>query len=211
MKRKAIALFGTAAVLSALGAPAAYAAPPPPRGVTIETADVSGPESCEEHELALSDDRNAFTITYSDFYVAAGGHLPWTDRKRCSILLRILVPSDYTFGINRVDYRGSAELAAGAKGLMRANIFFKGVIDPPEPRILDLKGPYSNNWTVVDEIPPDWVAYRPCGDSRGLYLDSELRVERGSSDPSKVNVIALDSTDGSIKTTYHFAWKTCPK
>ncbi|MFC4053034.1 DUF4360 domain-containing protein [Actinomadura syzygii] len=211
MKRKAIALFGAAAVLSALAAPVAYAAPPPPRGVTIETAEVSGPESCEKHELALSDDLNAFTITYRDYYVAAGGDLPSTDRKRCMILLRIHVPSDYTFGINRVDYRGFAELAAGARGLFRARTYFKGVIDTPEPKILDLIGPYSNNWTVADEIPPDWVVYRPCGDSRGLYLDTELRVEKGGSGSSKVNVVALDSTDGSIKSTYHIAWKTCPK
>jgi Domain of unknown function (DUF4360) len=45
---------------------------------------------------------------------------------------------------------------------------------------------------------------------RNFNINTELRVYTGWSNPSSTSLIGMDSTDGSIKTTYHFAWKTCP-
>jgi hypothetical protein len=55
------------------------------------------------------------------------------------------------------------------------------------------------------------VVYAPCGEQRLFNINTELRVSAGTSDPTKTtSFISMDSTDGSVETTYHFAWKTCP-
>jgi hypothetical protein len=35
-------------------------------------------------------------------------------------------------------------------------------------------------------------------------------VNAGTSSPSKVSFMTMDSTDGDISTVYHMAWKECP-
>jgi hypothetical protein len=50
----------------------------------------------------------------------------------------------------------------------------------------------------------------PGGERRNFNINTELRVSAGSSDPKKTtSFMTMDSTDGSINTTYHFAWKRC--
>lgn len=52
--------------------------------------------------------------------------------------------------------------------------------------------------------------WAPCGEERNFNINTELRVNKGSSDPSEMSFMAMDSTDGSIKTIYHFEWMECP-
>ncbi|WP_447007634.1 DUF4360 domain-containing protein [Saccharothrix isguenensis] len=53
--------------------------------------------------------------------------------------------------------------------------------------------------------------YHPCGEQRLFDINTELRVGAGTSDPTRTTgFTSTDSTDGSVETTYLFAWKTCP-
>jgi hypothetical protein len=53
--------------------------------------------------------------------------------------------------------------------------------------------------------------YHPCGEQRLFNINTELRVSAGTSNPATTtSFISMDSTDGSVETTYHFAWKACP-
>ncbi|HEX8865764.1 MAG TPA: DUF4360 domain-containing protein, partial [Lentzea sp.] len=74
------------------------------------------------------------------------------------------------------------------------------------------RGPLSDNWQATDTTDIAAIVYHPCGEKRNFNINTELRANAGTSDPKKTtSFIAMDSTDGSIETTYHFAWKTCPK
>ncbi|MFC4053033.1 DUF4360 domain-containing protein [Actinomadura syzygii] len=214
-KRRVISLFGAVVAASALTAPAAFAAPagpPPPGGVTFELASLIGPMGCQLSGYALSADVTAFTVSYSRYQGRAGGNSTPAERwMRCVLALRINAPSGYTYGLERTDYRGFADLADGATGTLKARSFFPDRADTPVRQILSLSGPYSDNWTAADETLPGQVVYKPCGQSLSLFLHSELAVDLGSSDPSKTSVMSMSTTDGSLKATYHFAWKTCPK
>ncbi|WP_187438114.1 DUF4360 domain-containing protein [Actinomadura decatromicini] len=180
--------------------------------MTFEIANLVGPMGCQLSGYALGADATAFTVTYSRYQARAGGGSPSAGRwMRCVTALRIHPPSGYTYGLERTDYRGSADLAAGATGTLKARSYFPDRADLPVRDILALNGPYSGNWTAADETLPDQVVYQPCGEIRSLFLHSELAVDSGSSDPSKVSVMSMDGADGSLKATYHFAWKTCPK
>ncbi|MBT2207218.1 DUF4360 domain-containing protein [Actinomadura sp. NEAU-AAG7] len=207
-KRTAIVLAGALGLAALTTAPAS-AAPPIPDGVSVEVAAVNG-SGCPQgtSSVVISEDRTAFTVSYSDYLAYDGGNAPPADsRKNCQISLRVNAPDNYTYAISGVEHRGFAGLERGTSGLLRTNYYFQG---HPGNQLVDhaLKGPYVDGWQFDDQIPVQQLVYKPCGESRNLNLNTELRVDAGSSDGDKMSFLSMDSTHGSAR--YDFAWKRCP-
>jgi hypothetical protein len=70
-------------------------------------------------------------------------------------------------------------------------------------------GGFNGNWQTTDTVDVAARVFAPCGEERNLNINTELRVERGTSSPSATSFMEMDSTDGRIKTVYHMAWKRC--
>ena len=213
--RKGIAVSAaTAIAVSALCIAPASAAPRRahgPNGVTIEIATVNG-SGCPAGTaaVAVSEDKEAFTVTYSDYLAQAGGSSGPTDfRKNCQISMKVHVPQGFTYAISSTDYRGFASLEPGASAVEKASYYFQGMSQTSAVSH-PLKGQYADNWQFTDTNDVAQLVYKPCGEERNFNVNTELRVLKGTSDPAKTSFISMDSTDGSIKTTYHFAWKQCP-
>jgi hypothetical protein len=205
-------------VVSALPAPASAArtsviTDPPNDRIVVEIVTVNG-SGCRSGTaaVAVAPDNTAFTITYSDYMAQVGvGARPTDFRKNCQINVRVHVPQGFTYAIARADYRGFASLARGADSLQRATYYFQGHPET-EYRSHRLNGPFEDNWQESDETDISALVYHPCGERRLLNINTELRVNRGSSDTKKTtSLIAMDSTDGSIETIYHFHWKRCDR
>jgi hypothetical protein len=201
--------------LSLVGQPvqtAQWPTNPPPDKIIIDVATVNG-SGCRPGTaaVAVSDDNTAFTVTYSEFLAQVGvgaGPLDW--RKNCQISLKVHVPQGFTYAIAQADYRGFAHLERGATALERANYYFQGM-SPTAFSEHPFKGLFSDDWQKTDSTDVAALVWHPCGELRNFNINAELRVNAGTSDPKKTtSFIAMDSTDGSITTTYHFAWKTCP-
>jgi hypothetical protein len=120
------------------------------------------------------------------------------------------VPQGFTYGIAQADYRGFGHLERGATGMERANYYFQGM-SPTAYKTHNYTGPLSDDWQATDTVEVAAIVYSPCGERRNFNINTELRVNAGTSDPKKTtSFMSMDSTDGSIDTVYHFAWKTCP-
>ncbi|MFI9051204.1 DUF4360 domain-containing protein [Streptomyces sp. NPDC053427] len=184
---------------------------PPTGKITISVATVNG-SGCRPGSaaVAIAPDNTAFTVTYSEYLAQAGGDSKPTDaRKNCQIALEVHVPQGFTYAIARADYRGYASLAPGAKGLEQANYYFQGQQETAR-KSHSFGGPYDSNWQSSDETDIDALVYAPCGEQRYFNINTELRVDAGSHKAATTSFMAMDSTDGSINTLYHFAWKECP-
>jgi len=211
----ALALLGSAILMFA--SPAAAQPPlitdPPDDRIVVEVVTVNG-SGCPAGTaaVAVAPDNTAFTVTYSAYMALVGVGASATDfRKNCQINVLVHVPQGFTFAIAKADYRGFASLARGSNALLKANYYFQGH-SQTEFRQHGLGSPYDDNWQASDETPVTALVYRPCGDQRLLNVNTELRVNKGSSDTKKTtSLIAMDSTDGSFNTLYHFHWKTCPR
>ncbi|GAA2725264.1 DUF4360 domain-containing protein [Streptomyces luteosporeus] len=186
--------------------------PPPPDRIVIDVVAVNG-SGCPAGTaaVAVAPDNTAFTITYSNYLAQVGiGAKPTDFRKNCQLGLNVHVPQGFTYAISRADYRGFAHLERGATGMERAGYYFQG---SPQTTAVShrFSGPVTDNWQTSDVTDVDALVYAPCGVQRILNVNTELRVGAGSSDPSTTNsFMAMDSTDGSVNTLYHFAWKECP-
>ncbi|MFE5586330.1 DUF4360 domain-containing protein [Kitasatospora sp. NPDC056531] len=206
---RALAATGVAASLfgsSAFGG----SPPPPPERIVIDSVAVNG-SGCPAGTaaVAVSPDSTAFTVTYSNYLAQVGpGSAPGDDRKNCQLDLLVHAPGGYTYAIVSAGYSGFASLAPGASGIQRASYHFQG-----SPRTTNsthrFKGGFTGNWQTTDTVKVAALVFAPCGEERKLDINTELQVERGTSSPSATSFMAMDSTDGSIKTVYHLAWKKC--
>ena len=203
-------VLATALVATAvLTAPAAQAVPDVPDYVTIDVVTVNG-SGCPAGTAAVaaSDDRTAFTVTYSQYLAQAGqGSGPTDFRKNCQLNIRVSYPQGFTFGIAQADYRGFAHLQSGATGTEKGSYYFQGMSQTAS-RTHHFYGPKSDNWQATDRAQISEIVYAPCGELRHLNINTELRVNAGSS--SKANsFMTMDSTDSSVSTKYQFSWKRC--
>jgi hypothetical protein len=187
------------------------ATPAPPGKIVIEVVTVNG-SGCPDRTaaVAVAPDNTAFTVTYSKFTAQVGvGSTPTDFRKNCQLNLRVHVPQGFTYAIAQADYRGFAHLEKGATALERANYYFQGT-SPTAYINHSFSGPFENDWQTTDTTDVAQLVYAPCGEERNFNINAELRVNAGTSDPrTTTSFISMDSTDGSINTTYHFAWKDC--
>jgi hypothetical protein len=184
----------------------------PPDKIVIDVATVNG-SGCPAGTaaVAVSPDNTAFTVTYSDYLAQVGvGAKPTDFRKNCQLDLIVHVPQGFTYAIASADYRGYAHLEPGATGVQQANYYFQG-----QPQTTSkshrFNGGYDNNWQATDTVDVAALVFAPCGEERNFNINTELRVSAGTSDPKNTtSFMTMDSTDGSINTTYHLAWKQCP-
>lgn len=203
--------IGSGVVLLLLLSSSAYADPPPSDHIVIDVITVNG-SGCPAGTaaVAVSPDNTAFTVTYSAYLAQVGVGATATDfRKNCQLNLLVHVPQGFTYAIAQANYRGFASLASGATALERASYFFQGqtptaAIDHP------FSGPFEDDWETTDSTDLAALVFAPCGMQRNLNVNTELRVAAGTSDTKKTtSFMAMDSTDGAITTTYHFAWMQC--
>ncbi|MFI0485781.1 DUF4360 domain-containing protein [Actinomadura sp. 9N215] len=182
-----------------------------PDGVTIDIVTVNG-SGCPPGTaaIALSERNEAFTATYSKYIAQTGGSsAPTDDRKNCQINLKVHVPQGFTYAVSSTDYRGYASLQSGASATQLAGYYFQGNPDTREFSH-SIPGPYKKNFTHTDIVEVTQLVWSPCGEQRNFNINTQVLVDSGTSDPAKVSYIGMDSTDGSLKTTYHYSWKRCP-
>jgi hypothetical protein len=205
----AVVLAGTVHA-GAATASGAQSAPPSDR-ITVEVVTVNG-SGCRPGSaaVAVAPDNTGFTVTYSEYLAQVGvGSGPTDFRKNCQLSLRFRVPHGFTYAIAQADYRGFAHLQRGAWAQQRANYYFQG--ESQTERIShQIRGPHSDYWQTTDVTDVVELVWAPCGETRNVNVNTDLRVYAGSSNPaSTTSFIAMDSTDGSVRTLYHFAWKRC--
>ncbi|MFD8889806.1 DUF4360 domain-containing protein [Streptomyces sp. NPDC059566] len=199
----------TPAAGASSSAPSAPSAPEDQVSVDVATVNGSGcrPGSAA---VAVSPDNSAFTITYSEYVAQVGGGAPAVEgRKNCLLSLDVHVPQGYTYAVAKVDYRGFGNLQPGAVGTQKASYYFQGMSQTAS-RTHKFNGALDDNWQATDTTGIEALVFAPCGEQRNFNINTELRAELGSSDPSLTSYMALDSTDGSINSVYHFTWKQCP-
>ncbi|MBJ7903540.1 DUF4360 domain-containing protein [Streptomyces sp. NPDC003656] len=192
-------------------APSSVLDNPPPDKIVIDVATVNG-SGCPQGTaaVAVSPDNTAFTVTYSDYLAQAGGTSdPTAYRKNCQLNLVVHVPQGFTYAIASADYRGFLSLQPGASATQKASYYFQGS-SSTVARTHPFSGAYNDDWQATDTT--DWaqLVWAPCGVRRNFNINTELRVNAGTTSPGKVSFMTMDSTDGDISTVYHLAWQQCP-
>jgi hypothetical protein len=202
--------IGSLLVSTVLAPPAVVPQSDPPTGqVTIDKLKVNG-TGCRPAAttVAVSPDKKAFTVIYSTYLAQAGAGTTQKDERRtCSITVRLNGLQNLTYAVAAVDYRGYAHLEPGAAAALAARYHFQGA-GAPDHTVTALPSGLDDNWQVTDAVPAGSLKYGQCGKDRKLDIDTELRVQTPRAD-SPTSYVTMDSTDGSVATTYRLVWKSC--
>jgi len=206
------AIAAGALFLSSLASPAATPAKatPPPDYMVVDMVAVNG-SGCPAGTAGVtaSPDHTAITITYSEYIAQVGGGASSADfRRNCQLSLNVRVPQGFTYAIAKTDYRGYAGLQKGAWGYQAANYYFQGDSHTARARH-DFTGYLDDLWETTDVVGIGALVWAPCGATRYLNINTELRVGLGTSDPKVTSQLTMDSTDANLATVYHLAWKKC--
>ncbi|KAF6751324.1 hypothetical protein DFP72DRAFT_816720 [Ephemerocybe angulata] len=199
---------------AAFAAPAAQVEVPAagPPGFNITSLGVLG-TGCPPGSTyyALSADKTAVTVTFSEFYAEAGPGISISkNRKACQLTLGVKVPSGFTFGVASVDYRGYYQLDSKVTASQSSLYYFQGQIVQSNARS-DLKGPIDGkSYTYRDQFDLVSTNLAPCGVDTVLNINSDVRVSN-SANTKGAGYIATDSIDASLATTFTFQWQTCKK
>lgn len=189
---------------------------PPADEIVIDVVNANG-SGCPAGttEIVVAPDNKAFTVTYSEYAAVIDPNDPTVPatafRKNCQLMLDVHVPQGFTYAIAKADYRGYVSLPRGATATQKASYYFQG--DSSTVRLThEFRGPLDDNWQTTDETDVAAMVYAPCGAKRYFAINTELRVNKGTSNPRVTpSMIFMDSTDGSISTEYHFHWLRCPR
>lgn len=212
VRRAITAALGAGLALS-LSTPAHAAAPGdrplaavPDGNITVDVVAANGSGCAPGTATVIANaDRTGFRVRYRDFVAEAGGTAEATDRrKNCQVSVVVSVPAGWTFAIAEADYRGRVRLSAGATGLHRTNYYWQGSSrgDSTEETF---DGPLSGQWNAKD-VAADLV-YVPCAEKRVLNINTELRVEAGSS--AARSSMSMTSSEGDLDTLFNFSWIRC--
>jgi hypothetical protein len=204
--------LAAATIALALAVPGVAFGAAPKENITLEVLSVNG-SGCPAGSAStqMLSDNTGFAITYHGFRASAGPGIDATEaRKTCQLGLLVHVPQGFTFAVAQADYTGDADLRAGVSALHRTNYYFQGSSDNDysDHRI---SGPLDGRWHTIDAaLIAEWV-YAPCGESRVLNINTELRVDWASAVASGVkNSISMHATTGNVDTIFQVQWKKCP-
>lgn len=151
-------------------------------------------------------DRSGFRLRYSSFVAEAGGTADLTDRrKNCQAALQVTIPAGYTFAIASAEYRGRLRLDKGATALHRTTYYWQGSSASAAQDDHSFSGPASGAWRVGDTAHA--LVYAPCEEQRILNVNTELRVDEGTS--ARRNSISVSASEGDVDTLFNFAWSRC--
>ncbi|GAA4457525.1 DUF4360 domain-containing protein [Phytohabitans houttuyneae] len=155
--------------------------------------------------VITNSDRTGFRLRYSSFVAEAGGSVDITDRrKNCQAALLVTVPPGWTFAVASAEYRGRARLDSGATALHRTNYYWQGSSENNQADHT-FAGPLNGAWRADDKAYA--LVYKPCEEQRILNVNTELRVDEGSS--TRRNSISMSSSEGDVDTLFTFTWRRC--
>lgn len=198
--------LGLAAAGSSSAVASTSPAPVVPDEITVQVLAANG-SGCPTGTASVrpAPDRTGFHVYYRAFTASAGTGSDATDlRKNCQLSLLVNVPAGLTFAVARADYYGSAHLPGGATGLLRTNYYLQGSSANNYVNHT-FTGPVNGRWSQSDAAPE--MIYAPCGASRILNVNTELRVDAPDSDAA--TSLSMTSSAGSASTFFNVDWHEC--
>jgi hypothetical protein len=201
-----LSLMAGSAFAGHLGMDAAGDAPNP-NEVHINSIAYAG-SGCPAGSVSesVAPDAKAFTLLFDSYVAEAGpGVLLKEGRKNCQIAVDLRFPQGWSYSVIDVDYRGFVQLDPGTTGLQKTNYYFQGQSFGPSLQS-SFRGPVAKDYHIRDSLGIDAVVWSPCGMTRALNLNTQVRVTASG---GRRALMTTDSIDGELTHVYGLRWRKC--
>jgi hypothetical protein len=184
----------------------------PSEPITIERIQYNG-TGCPLGTVAqnVSDDKQAFTLTFSEFIAESGPGISLAQgRKNCIATVTLNIPAGWQYSVANFYYRGFMQLDEGVKAEHSVDYSFEG--QGRTSRFAStMSGPYESDYVYSDSVGIATTVWSPCGVSRALNLNTKIRVANTNTAyyPEARGFITNDSIDGQITQVFGLTWRRC--
>ena len=195
------------------GSPLFASAPPDPIKIEHVTFKGTGCPDPSTAAVNVSPDKQALTVTFSEFIAEAGPSIPASgNRKNCTLTLDLNIPSGWQFSIGTFNFRGFVSLDKGVAAEHSATYFLQG--DSNQQKFLSTKkGPFTDDYVYTDTIGIESKVWTSCklGIKRALSINTAIRAWNTNKDkyPNATGLITNDSVDGEITQVWGVQWRQC--
>ena len=189
--------------------------PAPSAPILIDNISFKGTGCADESTASvnISEDKQAFTVTFSELAAQTGpGLSPLDSRKNCVLTFGLDIPAGWQFSIASFNFRGYMALDQGIQAEHSATYFLQG--DKKQQKFTSkVSGPFSDEYVYTDNIGIASAVWSPCGVKRALSVNTSVSVRNTNKVkfPEAAGFIANDSVDGQIvQQVYGLSWRQCP-
>lgn len=209
MRKSTLFGFAAASLLSLCFSQAMYAQGSAPEYVRIRDIKYAG-SGCPAGSVGadVAGDLKAFTLLFDQYQANVGPGIPMIQkRKNCQINLALEIPGGWSYTLFTVDTRGYVSLEPGVRALQQSLYYFQGQMRSGRLQTV-VYGPADRNYVARDQISMENQVWSPCGVSRSLNINTEVRVDNSAA-PFAQGLITVDSIDGQFKQIYGLQWRRC--
>ncbi|NRA68023.1 MAG: DUF4360 domain-containing protein [Pseudobacteriovorax sp.] len=177
-----------------------------PKNLNFLRLEASGP-GCEPGTVSriLSEDREAFTLSFATFIAATEMPDSNKQRTRCSLSMSVNKPQKWAFGIVALEIRGFASTGANSSAVTTV----KRVVEGSRNVLLakeTIEAHHDDFFQYSYDVPLTDVTWYGCKRTDSLRLNVVARAEANGSEDS---YIAIDSVDGSGYQEFGVVWRKC--
>ncbi len=189
---------------------------PPAGSVKIKSISAIGtgcPDS-STYSTNISDDAQAFTVTFSDFVAEVGPGIPLSEsRKNCALTATLSIPNGYQFSVATFNYRGFIDLDRKVKADHTVQYYFQGQSQTGKFTASEV-GPKAQDFVYTEKVGLESVyipdVWSPCNVDRALIINPSIRVSKQAGAAANAQgLITNDSVDGEIQQVFGFVWRKC--
>lgn len=190
----------------------AIAGAPPAGTVYVDSFSFAG-SGCPAGTVAptISNDNKTLTLSFDQFIAEV---LPNSnksmDRKNCNLTVNLKYPQGYTYAVAKADYRGYVYLDRYVSATQKATYYFAGMANAHTYSSNIGGGNFTvdKNYLFTDSIPMESVVWAPCGETRALNINAEIRTENRRNRNGQ-GTITTDSMDLDVNTQLSLVWNSC--
>lgn len=156
----------------------------------------------------ISPDYQAFTLEFDSFNAESGPGLSLSrSRKNCSIVLSLDHPAGWSYTVDTVDYRGYVSLDSNVQATQKSSYYFQGQSATASLQT-SFTGPISRDYQVRDVLGLNAQVWSPCGASRALILNAQVRTDNSRSRNGR-GLLTIDSIFAYSTYRYGIRWRRC--
>lgn len=195
-------LAPTVALAGLTSGAAAAESVPAPSGVTVDIVAVQG-SACDASTAhgALGSDGRSFAVRYDEFTSGTNQpNLASGNTRVCHLVLKVNAPQGYTYTLSRVSLQGFLQVVGGDRIQIRGAYYFEGMSRVTTYH--EYYMPMAAEWQGADQFTNHDLGWVPCGETRNLVLDSQLKVVKGNN--SAMSYVTMDAMDA-----IEFEWADC--
>lgn len=152
---------------------------------------------------SISPDGSSLSILFDSYMVEAGGSNPRVARKSCNLSIPVKVPNGMSVSLISADYRGFADLPAGAEAQLDTEYFFGGSRGPAFSQRFN--GRFSNTYLKRHQLQAGANVWSACGADVNLRVNSGMTVRSNG----EAALATVDSADFNAGILYHLQYRSC--